>query len=554
MNSMYIRTAYRCQRIQSSTLRPKATSTRLSSGNAPMKIHDETSFFVTTPVFYVNAAPHIGHLYSVTIADAIHRFKKLQGATKTLFSTGTDEHGLKIQQAASDAMKSPEIFCGEVSAKFRMLFDSFGIGYSHFVRTTDEVHANAVASFYSTLKRKGFVYKGEYSGWYCVSDESFLTENQVVEKKFGAGESVKVSIESGNSVEWATETNYKFRLSSFQEDLVYWLKDNRVKPTRFLNDLRKMASSGLMDLSVSRPVERVSWGVPVPGDDSHSVYVWVDALVNYLTASGYPDNHTSHWPPDVQVLGKDILKFHGIYWPALLMAAGLEPPRQLLVHSHWTVDGVKMSKSRGNVVCPENLKETLTAEGVRYILLRQGTPHSDGSWREQEGKTLLNTELADTLGNLVHRCTGKIINRDQVFPELQENFLQISTHAKEISDMIKSCKKEVGECFNDYNFYLGIDAVMHLVRRANLMVQEEKPWELKNDPGRQGSVVHIALSVGRAAAIMLQPVVPLYAAGLLDMLGVPITHRNWGDVDSFPCERHKATPLGERMPPFTKIK
>lgn len=551
-----IRTAFRRQRIQSYYFTWQENAfIHSSSCNASKKSNGETSFSVTTPIFYVNAAPHIGHLYSVTIADAIHRFKKLQGASKTLFSTGTDEHGLKIQQAACNALKSPASFCDEVSAQFRVLFDSFGIGYTHFVRTTDEVHTNAVQSFYSTLKSKGYVYKGEYSGWYCVSDESFLTENQVVEKKSIAGESVKVSLESGNAVEWATETNYKFRLSSLQDDLEYWLKDdNRVKPFRFLNDLRRMASGGLVDLSVSRPVDRVAWGVPVPEDSGHSVYVWVDALVNYLTAFGYPDNDSSNWPPDVQVLGKDILKFHGIYWPALLMAAGMEPPRQLLVHSHWTIDGIKMSKSLGNVVCPEKMKNILTSEGVRYILLRQGTLHSDGSWREKEGIALLNAELADALGNLVHRCTGKSLNKNQVFPELQVNFFQTSVHAKEISEMINLCKKEVGECFEEFNFYQGIDVIMHLVCRANLMVNEEKPWDLKSNPERLGSVVHIALSVGRAAAIMLQPVVPHYSAALLDMLGVPASARKWSDIDSLPCENYKATPLGARMAPFKKIR
>ncbi|KAF2350257.1 Methionyl-tRNA synthetase, partial [Trinorchestia longiramus] len=509
--------------------------------------------FVTTPIFYVNANPHLGHLYSATIADALHRFKKIQRPdSETIFSTGTDEHGLKIQQAASNLNKSPRVFCDGYSAKFRDLFNSYDINYTHFIRTTENDHLNAVQHFLGTLISRDYIYKGEYSGWYCVSDESFLTESQVTNKSTPDGV-VKVSVESGHRVEWNSETNYKFKLSQLEADLTYWLKDNnRVKPRRFLHDLRNMVGRGLVDLSVSRPRERVTWGAPFPNDDHHTVYVWVDALVNYLTAAGYPKN-PSIWPPDVQVLGKDILQFHGVFWPALLIAAGLEPPRQLLVHSHWTVDGVKMSKSLGNVVCPLDMRESMTAEGVRYLLLRQGTPHADGSWRTKESISMLNADLADALGNLVHRCTGKSLNKAQVFPALSNNFLDNSSHVKVLLEILEPLKDEVAHCYEEFHFYQGIDKIMSMVRCANLMVQEEKPWTLKDQPEKLGSVLHLALSAGRAAAIMLLPVVPLYASRLLDTLAVPECERTWDCILDYPCVTRAPRALGKRMAPFKKI-
>lgn len=510
-------------------------------------------YFVTTPIFYVNAAPHLGHLYSATLADAAHRYRRLNGATSTIFSTGTDEHGLKIQQAAANSNILPFDFCTQNSDKFRGLFNTFDIDFSHFIRTTSSEHGIAVNKFINTIKDNGFIYKGEYSGWYSIPDESFLTESQVEDRKTDKGKVIKVSSESGHVVEWNSESNYMFSLSKFEDDLKYWLKcDNRVKPRRFLEDLRNMVERGLKDLSVSRPKSRVCWGVDMPGDEEHSVYVWVDALVNYLTVAGYP-HVSSHWPADLHVLGKDILYFHGVFWPALLIAAGMEPPRQLLVHSHWTVDGIKMSKSLGNVVCPYDLKEKMTMEGVRYLLLRQGTPHSDGSWRTKEGINLLNSELADSLGNLVHRCTGKSLNKSQVFPKLYPGFVDKSFHARQVLQTMKHAKEEVSHCYEDFNFYQGIDHIMSMVKCANLMVQEEKPWTLKNRPEDLDSVIHLALSAGRAAALMLLPIVPNYCNKLLDTLAVPKTHRTWKNIDTYPSEVHNPLPLGERSPPFKKI-
>eukprot|EP00057_Strongylocentrotus_purpuratus_P028590 XP_011683064.1 PREDICTED: methionine--tRNA ligase, mitochondrial [Strongylocentrotus purpuratus] len=299
--------------------------------------------FFTTPIFYVNAKPHIGHLYSACLADAAHRWQRILKAPDSIFATGTDEHGLKVQKAARTAGKEPLTFCNEVSHEFRRLFEMCNIGYTDFIRTTEERHHTAVHEFWTSLREKGFIYKGEYEGWYSVTDESFLTTSQIQEIDRGDGTTIKVSLESGNVVEWTSETNYMFRLSAFRDKLLRWLDDNpsAVQPAKFHSIVRHWLNEGIQDLSVSRQRDRLGWGIPVPDDPSQTIYVWMDALVNYLTVSGYPDR-THLWPP-THIVGKDILKFHAIYWPAFLMAADISPPASVICHSHWTRDSFKVS-------------------------------------------------------------------------------------------------------------------------------------------------------------------------------------------------------------------
>ena len=509
--------------------------------------------FVTTPIFYVNDAPHIGHLYSATLADAAARFRKIQSNVDVLFSTGTDEHGLKIQKVASKHNLTPRDLCNSNSLKFKSLFDDFDIRYDKFIRTSDRSHIRAVQHVFNDLVDSGLVYGSVYSGWYCISDESFLTEKQVVEKKLPSGETIKVSAESGHVVEWNHETNYKFKLSHFQDDLMHWLKSETViTPPRYQKDLERLILEGLPDLSISRPINRVHWGIPLANDPEQTVYVWVDALVNYLTAAGYPDR-LSVWPPDLQIIGKDILKFHALYWPAILMALGLEPPRHLLVHSHWTVDEVKMSKSLGNVVDPHSAQKVLTKEGVRYCLLRQGTPFADNSWRQSESIDLLNAELADTVGNLLLRCTGKNLNPSQTFPSLQPEFLQSSKLGRNLYDSLLTLDEEVMASYNEYNFCQGIQDIMATLRLANTFFQEETPWKWKANPQHVGSIIHMALAAVHAGAIMLQPIVPKFASNVLNVLNVSQEKRLWKDVLNFPSLNHKPSPLGPKVVPFKKI-
>lgn len=324
--------------------------------------------------------PHIGHLYSALITDAVFRYKNLKSSQSTVqgtFTTGTDEHGIKIQQAAQKNNTPVAEYCDQISEKYKSLFRNFDINYTNYIRTTQQRHASAVGQFWTTLQDRGYLYKREYAGYYCVPDETFLTEAQLTTNP-KTGE--KISAESGHPVEWTQEENYMFKLGSVQEGILKWLSHgDRVHPKKFERILYDFLAEPLPDISVSRPASRVHWGITVPGDDSQTIYVWLNALVNYLTCAGYPKQEMSAWPPALQVIGKDILKFHGIYWPGFLIAADLEPPKQLLCHSHWTVDGQKMSKSKGNVVDPMQRAEQYTTEGLRYFLLREAVLHRDGS-------------------------------------------------------------------------------------------------------------------------------------------------------------------------------
>lgn len=283
---------------------------------------------------------------------------------------------MKVLQAAEKRNVPIEKYCDDISLQYKNLFRSCNIEFTDFVRTTEKRHKKAVAKFWNILMEKNAIYKDKYAGWYCVQDETFLTESQLHTDNAGN----KFSLESGHPVEWTEEENYMFKLNKYQEDVIQWAKqENRVVPSKFNKILLDLLyQESLPNISVSRPSSRMKWGIPVPNDSSQNIYVWLDALTNYLTVAGYPEK-LKLWPPNIQIIGKDILKFHGIYWPAFLIAADIEPPHQLLVHSHWTVDHQKMSKSKNNVVDPVERSSLYTMEGIRYFLLREGVQHSDGS-------------------------------------------------------------------------------------------------------------------------------------------------------------------------------
>uniref|UniRef100_A0A6E8V1X0 Methionine--tRNA ligase, mitochondrial n=1 Tax=Anopheles coluzzii TaxID=1518534 RepID=A0A6E8V1X0_ANOCL len=497
--------------------------------------------FVTTPIFYVNAAPHIGHLYSAVIADAIHRFNQITRPAESgdcFLSTGTDEHGLKIQQAAIKHSTSTEDYCDAISTKYRELFGRFQIDYSRFIRTTDTDHRQAVQAFWRSLAASDSIYSASYSGWYCVPDETFLTDSQLKENERGE----KCSLESGHPVEWTEEENYMFRLSRYQDDVRHWVKGlegRRIQPDKFGRILLDWLEEPLPDISISRPMNRVSWGVPVPSDPSQSVYVWLEALVNYLTVVGYPkENFRTRWPPTVQVLGKDILKFHGIYWPAFLLAAQIEPPRQLLVHSHWTVDNQKMSKSKQNVVDPNERAELYTYEGLRYFLLREGVAHSDGNYSDTKVLRILNSELADTLGNLLSRCCGKALNAESIFPAVDRQALdtlkQIDA-TKRMLEALEEMPDKASSHYKNYNFYLVVDTIVHLLHTANNFFETTAPWKLKKsdnpaDRAKLNTILSVTMEVLRQAGIAAQPIVPGLSKQLLDKLQIVPTARRWNDL------------------------
>ncbi|XP_011878831.1 PREDICTED: methionine--tRNA ligase, mitochondrial [Vollenhovia emeryi] len=493
--------------------------------------------YITTPIFYVNAGPHIGHLYSAVLADAVARYNGMLGH-KTCLATGTDEHGNKIKAAAAAAGLPNLEYCTRISRQFREMCDRFEVDYSRFIRTTEKQHSDAVYHFWNRLEERGHIYLGKYSGWYCVSDEAFLGDADLVEEKDSTGKVIKVSAESGNKVEWMEEENYKFRLSAFQDDLKYWLRDeNTVRPALYHKILSQWVEEGacLQDLSVTRIRNKVPWAIPSPCDESHSIYVWMDALVNYLTVLGYPnESYKEFWPPTLQIIGKDILKFHGIYWPAFLIAAGLEPPKTLLCHAHWTVDHKKMSKSMGNVISPFEAANDYSDEGLRYFVLREAVPQNDANYSSTKIVNVLNSELADTLGNLVSRCTGKAVNPSKEFPDPARYWDVLrSPVADETREALKSVGTRARESYEEYNLHHVVDAVISMLHSANKMVAYHEPWQLRKRVDDADSieqlkaVISLALESSRIGALILYPIVPRLSSGLLDFLNIPKESRTW---------------------------
>ncbi|XP_068448442.1 methionine--tRNA ligase, mitochondrial [Clinocottus analis] len=518
---------------------------------------DDKSYYITTPIFYVNASPHLGHLYSAVTADCVHRYKLLQGYNSK-FATGTDEHGLKIQQAAEAAGKDPLTFCTDVSERFKHLFNSCDISYTDYVRTTEQRHQQAVTHFWSVLCDKGLIYKGSYEGWYSTQDESFLTALQVADALDSSGKEIKVSLESGHKVEWMKEDNYMFRLSAFRAQLLDWLRGNprAIQPEPFYHAVLQWLQEELPDLSVSRHRSRLQWGIPVPGDAEQTIYVWLDALVNYLTVAGYPEKHDQWWNAAHHVVGKDILKFHAVYWPAFLLGAGLPLPQAIYVHSHWTVGGKKMSKSLGNVVDPLERSQMFTTDGMRYFLLRQGVPDSDCDYTDNKVIKLLNAELADSLGGLLNRCTAPALNPAQVYPSFCPKSFPTEPEGRAVVedyhmlDAVRNLPAVVEQHYESMHVYKALEAIAACVRKTNGFVQRHAPWKLdKRDSEDQrwlDTIIHVALECLRIYGTLLQPIVPGISNKLLSRLGVRPGERSWTDANFLPRYQGKDCPFEGR--------
>ncbi|MCW3473815.1 methionine--tRNA ligase [Limobrevibacterium gyesilva] len=494
------------------------------------------TFYITTPIFYVNGAPHIGHAYTAIACDVMARWKRLDGFD-VFFLTGTDEHGQKVEKAAADAGLPPQEFTDRISAVFHAMGAQLDISNDDFIRTTEERHKIACRVLWQKLVDAGQIYLGSYDGWYAVRDEAFYDESELVTRPDGS----KVA-PSGAPVEWVKEPSYFFRLSEWQDRLLahYEANPDFIAPATRRNEVISFVRGGLHDLSVSRTSFR--WGVPVPGDEAHVMYVWLDALTNYITAAGYPDataERWRYWPADLHVVGKDILRFHAVYWPAFLMAAGIATPKRVYAHGWWTASGEKMSKSLGNVMDPADLIATYGLDAVRFFLLREVPFGNDGDFSRRALVSRLNVELANDLGNLAQRslsliaknCDGRLPARGAV----TEDDATMLAAAEALPALLRERldRQAFGEALED---------VWKVIRAANGYIDRQAPWALrKTDPDRMAHVLRVLADVLRSVATVLQPYMPGSMAKMLDQLGVPADARTLADLAS-------PLPLGTTLP------
>jgi len=475
-------------------------------------------FYLTTPLYYVNGMPHVGHVYTTVIADAIARYKRLCGV-KVCALTGTDEHGLKIERAAREQEMSPQELTDKYAGEFKKAWATLGIKFDEFIRTTEERHSLAVGEIAKRIKESGFIYLGEYSGNYCVSCEAYVPEGE------------KSCPDCGRATEFMTEDSYFFKLSLFQEKLLNFYESNPtfVVPRSRMNEITSFVKGGLRDISISRT--SFSWGIPIPDDEKHIFYVWFDALTGYLSGIGFGSDEGKFkkvWPAEVQLIGKDILRFHAVYWPAFLMAAGLEPPRHILVNGWWTVNGEKMSKSRGNFVGVDELAERLPADYIRYFLLREIPIGGDGDFSYEALVKRVNSDLANDLGNLASRTLKMIQNYfDGEIPEpgaLEGGDGELISFSKETVELYR-------KNFDNYQISKGLENVWELISAANRYLVANEPWKLARDHSKKerlATVLYNAAETIRILAAMLSPIIPDGSASILGYLGVKTTKGSIG--------------------------
>lgn len=474
-------------------------------------------YYLTTPIYYVNDAPHIGHAYTTLACDVLARFKRLDGFI-VKFLTGTDEHGQKVEKSAAAAGIDPKAFTDKVSQNFRDLAETMNFSHDDFVRTTEDRHKLAAQEIWKRLVERGEIYLDSYSGWYAVRDEAFYTEGELT-----TGPDGTKTAPSGAEVEWVEEPSYFFRLSAWQDRLEKFYEDHPdfILPKTRRNEVLSFVSGGLQDLSVSRTTFK--WGVPVPGDDAHIMYVWLDALTNYITGVGFPEIETGEfaefWPANLHMVGKDILRFHAVYWPAFLMAAGLETPKRVFAHGWWTNEGEKISKSLGNVIDPLELVETFGLDQVRYFLLREVPFGNDGDFAHQAMINRMNGELANDYGNLAQRvlsmtaknCDGAV-PKPGSFTGADDALLNA---AYGLIDTVR-------EAMDVQAFHTALEAIWTVIRAANGYVDAQAPWKLaKEDQERMATVLYVLAETIRHLALLTQAYMPDASARILDQLAVP---------------------------------
>jgi len=502
-----------------------------------------TTRYITTPIYYLNGEPHLGHVYTTVAGDVLARYWRLAGA-QVKFLTGTDEHGQKVAQAAEAAGETPNAYVDRMAALWREMTHKINSSQDVFLRTTEKRHHEAAQALWEKLEAAGQIYKSTYTGWYAVRDEAYFEESEIVDGK----------APTGAPVEWMEEDSYFFRLSAWERPLLdyYEAHPHAIAPLGRRNEVLSFIKGGLRDFSISRT--KFSWGVAVPGDPEHVMYVWIDALTNYITALGYPDvngvDFQTFWPESLHLIGKDILRFHAVYWPALLMAADLPPPNRIFAHGWWTHDGEKMSKSVGNVVDPFQLIDTYGVDPLRYFLMREVPFGQDGDYSEAALIQRINSDLANDLGNLVQRVLSFIYkNAEAQIPnpdELRGEDREMLAKAAHLHDVLR-------DDMNVQALQAYCQHIWEVVSEANRYVDAQKPWSLKksSDPQdhlRMNTVLYVLADVIRHVAVYIQPLMPESAAKILDQLG-----QEERTFESLKAPLKPGIPLGEPMPVFPRV-
>jgi len=459
--------------------------------------------YVTTPIYYPSGHPHLGHAYTTVAADVYARFMRLDGYD-TKFLTGTDEHGLKLQQAAAKAGKDTQEFIDELSAKFREVTHFMNASNDDFIRTTEARHKKSAVEMWKRLEENGFIYKGSYSGWYCISDEAYYTEDELEDK-----DDEKIA-PSGHPVEWMEEESYFLKLSAFEKqltDLYEKTRPDMIRPVSRRNEVLSFIKGGLEDISISRTT--FDWGIKVPGDDKHVMYVWIDALTNYLSALDWPNGEDMRYWPALHLVGKDILRFHAVYWPAMLLGAGFkedELPR-IFAHGWWTSGGKKMSKSFGNVIDPQEVTEIYGVDQIRYFMMREISFGSDGDFSEDRLVERINSDLANSLGNLFQRVLSMVQkNCDGKMPSTPENLTD------EDSAYILACTEVTGKArkfIQDVKYHDALQVIWDLIYEANRYMDAQQPWILrKEDPKRMEDVLRVLVESFKYISLLTEPFMP----------------------------------------------
>lgn len=469
--------------------------------------------YVTTPIYYVNAVPHIGHLYSTLLADAYCRWTRLKDPLNVAkLITGTDEHGIKVQKAAEVAKEEPQRFCDQVSSKFKGIFELFGIEIHDYVRTSEKRHYFAVQHIWDEVSRRGYISKGYHEGWYDKKEEAFVPQNALD----------SISSEYKDNLEWVNEENYKFSLKNCHDHIQNFLaRPNSIYPPKYASSVQDFRVQD--ELSVSRISMRASWAIPVPGDSSQTIYVWFDALANYLTSLGYP-NEKHAWKDEnriIHVVGKDILRFHSIYWIAFLAAAGLKPPNQIICHGHWKMNDVKMSKSLGNVISPCALAEVFGIDASRYFLFREGHIEHDSSFSWKFAQERINSEVVDTLGNLLSRSC-RFARPERWYPAFYAESL--NNEDCELMSILEQTAKNVATLNEDFQFAHSLEAIMDSLRATNKYFAYREPWSLVKSEAMVNkhvleNTLYLTFEALKISAVLLSPFVPELSNRVLDHLG-----------------------------------